>query len=95
MDLGGTVFSKLAVYVVTTSTNTPFTIYGAETATGNYGPILERARYTSTIAYNSFTIATATSGGWVTFGDFPPVGFLKFVGAAVVSGGVSFIAVAT
>lgn len=95
MNFGGVGFDKLAVQVVTMSTGTPLTIYGSDTANGTYYPLLERALNTSTVAYNSFNVATATSGTWVVFSNFPPLDYIKFVGAAVVSGGVSITAIAS
>ena len=95
MDLGGVGWARLAVYAVTMSTGAAITVYGGVSATGSYYPILERSRSTSSIQYNSFTIATATSGSWCLFSEVPPFQYIQFVASAVVSGGVSITALAS
>lgn len=88
VDLGGKSYTKLAVNAVTMSTGAAITVYGCDTATGTYYPILERVN-TAPVQHQAVTIATTTSGGWAMLEPMP-FRYVQFITSAVVSGGVSF-----
>lgn len=90
IDLGVKSYNKMAVYAVTMSTQTVYSIYGSPDDTVAYAPVAERAA-TASVQYQAVSFPTSTSGMWVQVNHAPPLRFVKFVMTGVVSGGVSFI----
>lgn len=88
VDLGGKSFNRLAVNAVTMSTAAQLAVWGCDTLTGTFYPILERVQNTATSGYNTFVVPTGTSGAWAVF-QSPPFRYIEFIASAVVSGGVS------
>lgn len=90
IDLGTKSFSRMFVNAVTMSTGAAVTIYGAvDNAT--FYTVQERVN-TSSVQYQTVTIATTTSGGWAQC-EAPLFRYVRFITSAVVSGGVSFTVV--
>lgn len=93
IDLGNRSISRLAVHYTTMSTGAEVTVYGCDTATGTFLPVLVREVVSSAATYDNLTIATGVSGGWGMI-EAPPLRYLQFITSAVVSGGVSYTVVA-
>ncbi len=88
IDLGGKSFGRLAVNTNSMSTTAQLAVWGCDTATGTFFPILERVQNTASSGYNTFVVPTSTSGAWAVF-EAPPFRYIEFISSAVVSGGVS------
>lgn len=92
LDLGGKSYTRIAVNYVTMSTGALVSIWGSDSETGTYRPIVERVN-SGTAQYNAVTVPTSTSGSWAVI-DAVPFRYVKFITSAVVSGGVSYTVLA-
>ncbi len=87
IDLGKS-YTDMALSYVTMSTGSVVSVFGCDTATGTYLPVLERVS-TSSVQYQAVQFPTSVSGSWGIF-KAPPFRYIEFCTTAVVSGGVSF-----
>ncbi len=94
IDLGDKSYSEIAVNYVTMSTGMVVNVFGCPASAGTYLQVNQLITNTATVVYQPMQIPTSVSGsGWAVFAC-PPFRYIKFVCTGVVSGGVSFTAIA-